>query len=79
MHVPEWLVTPFYMKMDNKGHESELEDELIEMHVDLTAEVLFKSKILREYWSNINTATKYPKVQTNSRTFRTCILNITNG
>ena len=35
MHVPEWLVTLFDMKVDNTGCESDLEDELIEMHVYL--------------------------------------------
>ena len=53
MHVPEWLVTPFDMKIDNDGYESGLEVELIEMHVDLEAKALFKRKDLREYWSNI--------------------------
>ena len=24
MHVPEWLVAPFDMKIDNKGYESDL-------------------------------------------------------
>ena len=28
MHVPKWLVTPFDMKIDNKGYESDLEDLL---------------------------------------------------
>ena len=35
MHVPEWLVTPLDMKIDNEGCESDLEDELIELHVHL--------------------------------------------
>ena len=30
----KWLVVPFDMKIDKKGHESDLEDELIEMHMD---------------------------------------------
>ena len=49
MHVPEWLVTPFDMKIDNKGYETDLVDALIEMHVDLKAKTLFKSKNLAEY------------------------------
>ena len=49
MHVPEWLVTPFGMKIDNKCYESAQEDELIEMHADLKAEALFKSKKNDEY------------------------------
>ena len=48
MHVPKWLVTPFDMKIDNKGYESDLEGELIEMHVDLEAKALFKSKNFAE-------------------------------
>ena len=43
---------------------SSLEDELIEMHVELEAKALFKSRNLSEYWSNINTANKYPKLRT---------------
>ena len=35
MHVPEWLVTPFGMRIDNKCCESDLVDALIEMHEDL--------------------------------------------
>ena len=58
MHVPEWLLTPFDMKLDNKGYESGL--ELIEMHVDFEGKKLFNRKKTSEYWSNINTATKYP-------------------
>ena len=61
MHVPKWLVTPFDMKIDNKGHESDFEDELIEMHVDLESKALFKSENISEYSSNINTAIKYSK------------------
>ena len=34
MHVPEWHVTLFDIKIDNKGNESDLEDELIEMHIN---------------------------------------------
>ena len=49
MYVPEWLVTPFDMKIDNKSYESDLEDEHMEMHVDLEAKALFKSKNLAEY------------------------------
>ena len=49
MDVPEWFVTPFNMKIDNKGYESDLEDEFIEMHVDLEGKELFKSKNLSKY------------------------------
>ena len=44
MHVPDRLITPFDMKIDNKGYESDLEDELIEMYVDFEAKALFKIK-----------------------------------
>ena len=35
MHAPGWPVIPF--DIDSKGYESDLEDELIETHVDLEA------------------------------------------
>ena len=60
MHVHKWPAAPFDMKIDNKGYECDLE----EMHVDLKAKELFKSKHISVYWSNINTATKYPKHRT---------------
>ena len=41
-HVSEWLITPFDMKIYNKGYVSDLEDEFIEVHVDLEAKALFK-------------------------------------
>ena len=47
MHVPAWLVTPFYLKIHNKGYESDL-DEFIEINVDLEAKALFKGKNLAE-------------------------------
>ena len=37
------------MKINNKSYESDLEDELIEMHVDLEAKALFQRKNLAEY------------------------------
>ena len=49
MHVPEWLATPFDMKIDNKGSGSDLECELIEMHVDLEDKALIKSKNVAQY------------------------------
>ena len=39
------------MKIDNNGYESDLEDELIEMHVDFEAKALFKRKNLTEQHS----------------------------
>ncbi|KAF2358935.1 Ribonuclease H-like domain [Trinorchestia longiramus] len=48
---------------DNKSDESDLEDELVEMSVDLEAKALFERKTLTEYWTHVNTATKYPKLK----------------
>ena len=62
MHVSEWLFTLFAIKTDNEDYESDLEDEFIEMHVDLEVRALFKIANLRECWSNINTANKYPNL-----------------
>ena len=45
MHLYERLVTPFDMKIDNKGYAYDLND-LIEMHVNLEAKVFLKSKNL---------------------------------
>ena len=68
-YVREWLVTPFDVKIDNKGYECDLEDELIGMHVDLKVKAFFKSKYLSEYWSNINTASKYTKLKAATELF----------
>ena len=57
-YFSNWLVTSFNIKIDNKGYESDLEDELIEMHVDL--EVKTSPNI--EFCSNIITATKPPVI-----------------
>ena len=57
------------MKIDNKGNESDLEYEFIEMHVDLEAKGLSKSKDLSEYWSKINTAIMYPKIRATAEPF----------
>ena len=59
-HVPDWLVAAFDMIIDNKRHESYLEDELTEMHVDLEVKAFIKSRNFSQYWNNINTATKCP-------------------
>ena len=39
------------------------------MHVDLEAKALFKSKNLCEYWNNVNTAAKYPKLRAAAEPF----------
>lgn len=69
MHVPEWLVTPFDMKIDDECNECDLEDELVEMSVDLEAKVLFKRGNISGYWRNINIATKYPKLRAAAEPF----------
>ena len=46
MHFPVWHDTPFDMKIDNEGYESDLEGELIEMHVNFETKAPFKSKYL---------------------------------
>ena len=51
------------MKIDNKGYKSDLEGELIKMHVNHEGKALFKRKNLAEYWSNINTATESTKLR----------------
>ena len=48
------------------------------MHVNLVATALFKSKKLAEYWSNINTATKYSSSEQQPTIF-TCIPNFMHG
>ena len=55
--------TQFDMKVYNKGYESDFEDEPIEMHMDLEANVLFRIENLNENCSILNTATKYPKLR----------------
>ena len=63
IHVPDWLATPYDIQINSKGHKFNIEDELIEMHVDLEAKPLFKGKNLAEYWSNIITVTTNPKLR----------------
>ena len=43
MYVLEWLVTSSNMKIDNKRYESDIEDELIEMHMDLKSHATINS------------------------------------
>lgn len=60
MHVLYLIVTPFNLEIENADIESHLEYEL-NMCVDLQATSLFRSKNISNYWSNVNTATKYLK------------------
>ena len=49
MHFPECIVILFDTKIYSKDYESDLEDEVIEMHVDLEAKAFLKGKNLAEY------------------------------
>ena len=37
MHVPDWIVAPFDLKIEDADIESYLEHELVDMFVDLEA------------------------------------------
>ncbi|XP_076049445.1 zinc finger BED domain-containing protein 5-like [Oratosquilla oratoria] len=69
MHIPDWIVTPFDVEIENADLESHLEDELVDMCVDLEAKYLFRSKKLIDYWNNANTTTKYPKLSATAEPF----------
>ena len=62
MHVPDWIVAPFDLEIENADIDSYLDDELVDMCVDLEAKSLFRSKSLCDYWSNGNTTSKYPNL-----------------
>ena len=47
MHVPEWLVTPFDMKIDNKDYESDIEDEPLKCKWSSKQERCSKAKTLQ--------------------------------
>jgi len=44
MRVPDWIVALFDFTMQNSDINSQLQDELIDMRVDLEAQSLFKRK-----------------------------------
>ena len=69
MHVSDWLLTQFDIKIDNKCYESDIQDEFIEMHVGLDAKALLICKYVSVYWSNINTVAKYLKLRAATVTF----------
>jgi len=48
MGVPDWIVTLFDFNVQNADINSQLQDELPDMHVDLEAQSLFKRKNLRD-------------------------------
>jgi len=47
MRVPDWIVTLFDL-VQNADNNSQLQDELTDMPVDLEAQSLFKRKNLRD-------------------------------
>ena len=48
MRVPDWIVTLFDFYVQNADINSQLQDELTDMRVDLEAQSLFKRKNLRD-------------------------------
>ena len=60
MHIPNWIVIPFDLKIENTDIESHLEDELVHICVDLEAILLFRIKSLSDYLNNVNIVTKQP-------------------
>jgi len=48
MHVPDWIVTLVDFSVQNAGINSQLQDELLDMCVDLEVQSLFKRKNLRD-------------------------------
>jgi len=46
MGMPDWIVTLFDFNVQNADINSQLQDELTDMHVDLEAQSLFKRKNL---------------------------------
>jgi len=48
MRVLDWIVTLFHFNVQNADINSQLQDELPDMRVDLEAQSLFKRKNLRD-------------------------------
>jgi hypothetical protein len=62
MTIPEWIITPFDVKFENLSVEPECEYELAELSVDIAAKAVFESRSLSDFWYNVNTRNKYPKL-----------------
>jgi len=62
MTIPEWIITPFDVKFENLSVEPECEYELAELSVDIAAKAVFESRSLSDFWYNVNTRDKYPKL-----------------
>jgi len=60
MRLSDWIVTLFHFNVQNADINSQLQDELPDMRMDLEAHSLFKRK--KTVWQcHVNTAVKYPK------------------
>jgi len=60
MRVPDWIVTLFDFNVQNADINSQLQDELPDMRVDLETQSLLKrKKTMRQ--CHVNIAVKYPK------------------
>jgi len=62
MTIPEWIITPFDVKFENLSVEPECEYELAELSVDIAVKGVFDSRSLSDFWCNVNTRDKYPKL-----------------
>ncbi|KRX40686.1 Protein ZBED8 [Trichinella murrelli] len=70
MTVPDWIITPFVIEIENANNEFSLQEKHVEMiSADLEAKLLFKHKSLSEFWSNVNITTKYPKLSAAAQPF----------
>ncbi|KRX66261.1 hypothetical protein T09_15706 [Trichinella sp. T9] len=53
MTVPDWIITPFDIEIENANNEFSLQEKHVEMiSADLEAKLLSKHKSLSEFWSN---------------------------
>ncbi|KRZ66133.1 SCAN domain-containing protein 3 [Trichinella papuae] len=69
MTVPDWIIKPFDIEIENANIEFLLQEKHVEMSADLEAKLLFKHKSFSEFWSNVNITTKYPKLSAAAQTF----------
>jgi len=62
--VSDWILTQLDLEIENTDIDSQLQEELIDMTMNLEAKALFRSKSLSDYWywSNENTVAKYPRI-----------------
>ena len=62
MTIPEWIITPFDVKFENLSVKPECEYEIAELSVDIAAKAVFENRSLSDFWYNVNTRDKYPKL-----------------